>query len=213
MAATYCSMLKKSSLSDKERLSRWEKFQTGILQVGSRDDRRSTDGKMSLSDRLLLDENPTKLNVSKVVLEQWVGDSEPYVTLVIANVSKRTAVGVRPYFSADKRWEFKPTRTSSLFRTGVSIDAGAATQYPVAPLAAFLKKARPPCDSCSLVGVGTTPFPPDEITAAVCQGVNDHEGCDSSYLVVPFGINLEYRSIFDQKESQFFAAFAYFKNL
>jgi hypothetical protein len=213
MASTYCSMLKKSNLTDRERLSRWEKFQSGILHLGSRDETPSTGGKLSFSDRLLLDENPTKLRVSKVVLEKWVGDAEPYVTLQIENVSKRTAVRVKPYLSADTRWKFKPTQTSSLFKTGVSIDAGAITQYPVAPVTAFVEKVRPPCNGCSLIGVGLTPFPPDEIMAAACLGGSEEGPCNTGFLTVPFGINLEYRSIFDQTQSQFFAAFAYFKSL
>lgn len=213
LASTYCSMLQRADLSDKERLSRWERFQNGILHIGSQDDGSDKSKKISLSDRLLLDENPTKLAISKVVLERWVGDTEPYVTLEIENVSKRTAVGVTPHFSGDKRWTFVPTRTSSLFRAGVSIGPGSLTQYPVAPVSAFVDKVHPPCDNCVLVGVGLSPYPSHDVTAAVCGDVNNQEQCTSSLFSVPFAINLEYRSIFDQKESQFFAAFAYFRPL
>ncbi|AFT90263.1 hypothetical protein [Paraburkholderia phenoliruptrix] len=141
MSATYCSMLKKSNLTDRERLSRWEKFQNGILHIGSADPTMPQNTKLSFADRLLLDENPTKLTVSKIVLEQWVGDSEPYVTLQIQNISKRTAMGVKPWLSAESRLTFEPTRTAALFRTGVSIDGGGMTQYPVAPVSAFVVSA------------------------------------------------------------------------
>ena len=213
LAATYCSMLQKADLSDKDRLSRWEKFQNGILHIGNQDRGAAKKEKLSFSDRLLLDENPTKLAISKVVLERWVGDTEPYVTLEIANVSKRSAVGVKPYFSGDKRWTFEPTRTSSLFRTGVLIEPGSLTQYPVAPLTAFVSKIHPPCQSCALVGVGLSPNPSDDVAKAACGDLNGPGPCISSVVSVPFAINLEYQSIFEQKESQLIAAFAYFKAL
>ncbi|MEM5312328.1 hypothetical protein [Paraburkholderia sp. JHI869] len=212
MSATYCSMLKKSNLTDRDRLSRWEKFQNGILHIGSADQTTPKNTKLSFADRLLLDENPTKLTVSKIVLEQWVGDSEPYVTLQIQNISKRTAIGVKPWLSAETQLTFEPTRTASLFRTGVSIDGGDMTQYPVAPVSAFVGRLRP-CNDCSLVGVGLTPLPPDDIMAAACQASDDNERCAEGLLAIPFGINLRYRSIFDQSQTQFFAAFAYFKIL
>lgn len=213
LAATYCSMLKADSLNDKERLSRWGKSQSGILHIGNENGRAVKNEKMSFSDRVLLDENPTKLVVSNLVLERWVGVTGLSVTLEIANVFKRTAIAVTPRFSGDKRWDCQPTRTSSLFQTGVSIGSGSLTQYPVAPVTAFVDQIHAPCESCVLVAVGLSPYPSDNVTAAVCADRDNREQCVARLLSVPFAINLEYRSIFEQKESQFFAAFAYFKML
>lgn len=56
----------------------------------------------SIFNIVVKDENPTKLDVSEITIEKWIGDSKPYITANVKNVTKRTAISVIPTFLGEK---------------------------------------------------------------------------------------------------------------
>jgi hypothetical protein len=166
---------------------------------------------LSISDKVMKDDNPTKLKIEKVELKHWLGDSEPYVTVVIKNTSSRTALRVIPSFvGEDGYWKFTPTKTSSLYANGVAIESQAVTEFPVAPVSEFLRKLQPRCPGCYLVAIDNDANIPDHIQATLCkQSEMVAEGCQVSSLSTPTPITIRYKTIFDEKAEKFTSQFTY----
>ena len=63
---------------------------------------------ISIQEKIAKDDNKTNLTIDKIEIKNWLGDSEPYITIVIRNTSNRTALNVIPTFtSQNKAWQFK----------------------------------------------------------------------------------------------------------
>lgn len=166
---------------------------------------------LTVSDKVVKDDNPTELQIAQIKLQHWVGDSEPYVTVAIKNISKRTALSVVPSFlGEDKEWEFSPTKTSSLYQNGIAISAQETTEFPIAPVSEFLRKIQLRCPSCYLAAIGMEANIPDSLTAEVCeQLLNKNGSCQFSGLSTPVPISIRYKTIFDETAQQTIFAFAY----
>lgn len=166
----------------------------------------------SVSDLVLKDNNPTKLEISEIKIKTWLGDSEPYITVSVKNVSKRTAINVIPSFQGAKDpWYFTPTKASTAFQNGLLIEPQSTMEFPVAPVSEFLIKTAQDCAGCYLMGVDKDANIPISYTLKACQNKNP---CELSSLSKPFGLNLHYKNIFNEPVHQFVVLFSYFsKNL
>lgn len=226
LAATYCAMLRESRISDPEKLDRWELFQERVLNLQKKLPTKSvtqgvtrqskTSGTspatpISLSDRVLKDDNPTKLQIERVEIKDWLGDSEPYVTVAIKNSSKRTALSVRAaFFGEEGDWTFTPTKTSTVFANGVSIEPQGTTEFPIAPVSEFLQKLQTRCAGCYLAAIGKEANFPDELLAKVCEPPLKTGGfCSVSSLSTPTWVVIRYGTIFDEKTEQRSSMFSY----
>ena len=163
----------------------------------------------SFSELVTKDDNPTKLEITDITIKKWLGDSEPYITVKINNVSKRTAIGVIAKFQGEKDlWQFTPTKTATLFQSGVSIPAQSSLEFPVAPLSEFLLKI-PNNQKLHFIGLGVNPNIPFSYTQKECQNLNP---CQIYMESKPVGFNLNYTNIFNEPVHQFFSIFTYFSS-
>jgi hypothetical protein len=226
LAATYCAMLRDSRISDTEKLDRWELFQEQVLNLQRKvPTKKATQGRthqgktsggapvvpFTVSDRVLMDDNPTKLQIEKIEIKKWLGDSEPYITVAIKNASKRTALSVIPTFvGQESDWKFTPTKTSTVFASGVSIEAQGTTEFPVAPVSEFLQKLQARCAGCYLVAIGNEVNMPDQLMVKICEQPLEISGsCSISRLSTPTPVVVRYRTIFDEKSEQLSSMFTY----
>lgn len=161
----------------------------------------------SISDVVIKDENPTKLEVSEITIEEWVGDSEPYITVNVKNVSKRTAISVIPTLQSEKDiWQFTPTKTGTAFQSGLSIEPQSSMKFPIAPVSEFLPKVVQDCEGCNLMGLGQEANTPSSYMFKVCENKNP---CVLSSRAVPIALNFHYKNIFNEPIHQLFIVFAY----
>jgi hypothetical protein len=161
----------------------------------------------SISDVIVKDENQTKLEVSEITIEKWLGDSEPYITVNVKNVSKHTAISVIPTFQSEKDiWQFTPTKTGTVFQSGLSIESQSSMKFPIAPVNEFLPKVVKNCEGCNLMGLGLEANTPSSYMFKVCENKNP---CELSSRAVPIGLNFHYKNIFNEPIHQFFVVFAY----
>ena len=155
------------------------------------------------------DENPVKLEIADISIKQWLGDSEPYITVNIKNASKRSAINVLATFQGEKdSWQFTPTKTATQFQSGVSIPAQSSLEFPIAPISEFLLRM-PNSQKLHFVGLGVNPNIPFSYSQKECQNLNP---CQLQMEAKPVGFNLNYKNIFNEPVHQFFSVFTYFSS-
>ncbi len=166
---------------------------------------------ISISEKIAKDDNHTKLTIEKIEIKKWLGDTEPYITITIRNPSKRTALNVTPSFTGKNRvWTFTPTKTSSLYQKGLTIEAQTTSEFPIAPVSEFLYKIQQDCLGCYLTAIGTTANVPQQPMNSLCEKDLETKGhCDISAYSIPTPVIIKYKTIFDDDIEQFISVFTY----
>ncbi len=125
----------------------------------------------------------------------------------VQNVSKRTAISVIPTFQGEKEiWKFTPTKTSTAFKSGLSIESQSSLKFPIAPVNQFLTKVIKDCEDCKLMGLGKHANTPSSYMFQVCENKNP---CELSSIALPIGLNFYYKNIFNESVQEFLTVYAY----
>lgn len=179
-------------------------------------------------ERYLVATNPTELEVSKITLEQWYGDTEPFITAYIRNSSKlpaeRVDIGVvKPKHRGQKESQRLALRSSRALsdvpasaRKQIFIQQGAEISFPVgAQSELFQHLNADDLRNLQFLGVGMSNDVPreiDEIFRQQSTHVNSHGlPCSSvAYQKKTLAILLKYQTIFGQKRVRLFPLYFYF---
>lgn len=164
------------------------------------------------SDRVVKDDNPTKIEMDKISVEQWPGDNEPFVTVHLQNPSKRTALAVSSKFhEGSSDLSFSPTKTSNLFqRPDLSIESGHSLNIPLAPISEFLSIFKEKCPGCYLLGIGKEAHLPFDVSQEICKTKLDRGlQCQTNYTAYSIGVVMNYTTIFGDKTSETDIVFVY----
>lgn len=166
----------------------------------------------SPTDRVVKDDNPTKIELAGISVEQWLGDHEPFVTVYLQNPSRRTAHSVSVKFRQGSfDLSFSPTQTSNLFqRNDISIEAGQTLKIPSAPVSEFLATFNAKCPGCYMLGVGKEANMPISISEEICRPrLNKGLPCQTNYSAYPIGVVKDFETIFGDKVSEMNIVFVY----
>lgn len=159
--------------------------------------------KLSAVDKLVIDQNPTKIVISGVSKEP-VGPNKEAVFLTLANNSTVTARNVRVYLynHLSSRVSIAEPFANGLEGSGVSIPAGESRRYRISDVDDYENLFNPENPESSLLRVSTevqdeAPFELATLACGVDQwGVRPCEFDSTGLSTV---VNLRYGSIFGQK--------------
>ncbi len=164
------------------------------------------------ADRVVKDDNPTKIELAEISIEQWLGDREPFVTIHLRNPSKRTALSVSAKFhEGSSDLTFSPTNTSNVFRSAdLSIEPGHILKIPSAPVSEFLATFKAKCPDCYLIGIGQEANLPLSLSEEICRPkLEKGLACQTDYKAYPIGVINSFTSIFGDKSSEMNIVFVY----
>jgi hypothetical protein len=164
------------------------------------------------ADRVVKDENPTKIELTQITVEQWLGDREPFVTVYLRNPSKRTATAVSSKFhEGSSDLTFSPTQTSNIFqRQDLVIESGNTLKIPSAPISEFLGVFKTKCPGCYLLGIGKKTEMPMALSEDICRPKLDRGlPCETDYKAYPIGVVKNFTTIFGDKASEMDIVFVY----
>jgi hypothetical protein len=166
----------------------------------------------SSAEIIAKDDNPTKLQITRFEISQWVGDNEPSLTVELKNTSLRTALSLSINLQGQVDiWRFTPSRTSSIFQKPLSLEAGATLKVPAAPISEFRSKFVSTCKDCRLIGAGLHSEVPAELIANLCEPeMQRNNRCQISTLSSPFVTTIKYKTIFGDENTLNSVTFAYF---
>ena len=159
-------------------------------------------------EALLVEENPTRLEMKELKVMPFLGDSEPYLTLEVANVSKLTAkdlklsvlLPIRVGQSQSEVAEFTPSRCIDINSIpNYSISGNTTQLIPFASESEAHEKLSGEFISYRLVGVGLSPNIPAELTQQIREKNPSMNFTRISVQVKGFGILLTWSSIFGQE--------------
>jgi len=166
----------------------------------------------SPADKVLKDDNPTKIELVQISIEQWLGDSEPFITIHLDNPSKRTALSVSSNFrEGSSDLKFSPTKTSTVFQgAGLSIEPGKTLAIPAAPVSEFLSTFKNKCAGCYMLGIGKEAKMPLSLSEEICHPkLESGGGCYTDYTSYPIAVINHFTTVFGDKESDTNIVFAY----
>jgi hypothetical protein len=164
------------------------------------------------ADRVVMDDNPTKIELAQITVEQWLGDREPFVTVHLRNPSKRSALAVSSQFhEGSSDLKFSPTETSNIFqRPDLSIESGHTLKIPSAPVSEFLATFKAKCPGCYLLGIGKESHLPFSLSEEICRPKLDKGlPCQTNYTAYPIGLMKNFTTIFGGKASEMDIVFVY----
>lgn len=159
--------------------------------------------KLSAQDLLVIDKNPTKLDIVAVEKEKY-SPTDEMVTISIKNSSNVTAKNVRVdfYNYHSKRFTNDDKYSNGINGSGVDISAGETRKYKIASLNTYKNFFNPEAPGAQLLNVSkknqsaTTP----ELQAIVCGKTNGEIApCDFSYSTRSTVVDIKYGSIFGQR--------------
>lgn len=159
--------------------------------------------KLSAADKLVIDQNPTKVTITGVS-KKPVGPNKEAVFLTLTNNSKVTARNVRVYLynHLGTRVSTAEPFTNGMEGSGVSIHAGESRQYRLSDVSDYENLFNPETPGASLLRVSTqvqdeAPFELATLACGVDQwGVRPCEFDSTGLSTI---VNLRYGSIFGQK--------------
>ena len=171
-------------------------------------------------ERYLEFSHPTELKLSGVTIQNWLGDSEEYLTLNIANESTLPAVDVSiqvlvPTALGDspaKPQRFTPSHAFPPALTKhLAIPANQSTNIAVAPISELTAAlSLPPPAGYQLVGVGLSPNMPDALT----QQVKEQNRITSSgiveFVAKPIAVDLQFKTVFGGKNGLLTGVYLYY---
>ncbi|WP_426221111.1 hypothetical protein [Pseudomonas sp. DWRC2-2] len=180
-----------------------------------------TDSLSKMQEALLVEENPTRLEVKDLRLELFLGDTEPYLTLEVENTSKLTAKEIELSVLIPKKEgqtqseiiKFTPSKCIDISSIpNYSISAGSTQLIPFAPESEAHKVLSRELNTYRLVGIGLSPNIPDGLTRQIRE--RDHSIFFPVLSVesIGFGISLTWSSVLEQKMKTTFGAFLYLWN-
>jgi hypothetical protein len=180
-----------------------------------------TDSFSKMQEALLIEENPTHLEVKDLRLESFLGDTEPYFTLEVKNTSKLTATDIKlsvlmPKKEGQSQSEiirFTPSQCIDISSIpNYSISPGSTQLIPFAPRSEAHKALSRELNTYRLVGIGLSPNIPEGLTGKIRE--RDHSIFFPVLSVesIGFGISLTWSSVLDQKMKTTLGAFLYLWN-
>ncbi|OGB27201.1 MAG: hypothetical protein A3I66_11655 [Burkholderiales bacterium RIFCSPLOWO2_02_FULL_57_36] len=180
------------------------------------------------SERYLVATNPTEIQVPRVTMEDWYGDSEPFFTAYIANSSRLPAERVRVRILAPRKPGEKQSRalvfkrSAALQSVNIGLDSalfmpqGTELKLPLGSRSELLAAIdRSDILDYDFIGIGTMPEIPAAIkNAFVAESTittNDvSSSVGSAFANRTLGIEIRYTTIFDQKITRLFPVNLYF---
>lgn len=181
----------------------------------------SSDSLSKKQEALLLEENPTRIDVKELRFMSFLGDSERYLTLEVENVSKLTAkdvklsvlLPIRDGQSQSEVAEFTPSKCININAIpNYSIPGGTSQLIPFAPESEAHEKLSREFNSYRLVGVGLSPNMPHELMQQIRERDPSIHLPMVSMQAIGFGILLKWSSIFEQEMNTTQGAFLYLWN-
>jgi hypothetical protein len=181
---------------------------------------KNFDGAVINIERYLEFSNPTTLKIADVTLQSWLGDSEDYLTLNLANDSTLPALNVSVQLFAPTEPAGSPAKPiratpSHAFppplMKHLAVGAKQSTSIAVAPVSELVGALSPPPPAgYQLIGVGLSPNLPDTLVQRV-KDLNGITGSGSVELVAkPIGANLHFQTIFGGKNALLTGVYLYF---
>ncbi|MNJ54844.1 hypothetical protein D3C77_503050 [compost metagenome] len=176
----------------------------------------STDSLANKQEALLVEENPTRLEVKDLRFESFLGDSEPYLTLEVENVAKLTAHNIKldifvPVKDAQAaQVSFSPSQCININAIpNYSISGGSSQLIPIAAQSEAHEKLSRDLNPWRLVGVGLSPNIPEDITQQINQRDPSVFLPMLSVNSIGFAISLKWSSIFGQEMKKTFGGYLY----
>lgn len=177
----------------------------------------NTDSLANKQEALLVEENPTRLEVKDLRFESFLGDSEPYLTLEIENATKLTAQNIKldifvPVKDAQAaQVNFSPSQCINIDAIpNYSISGGSSQLIPFAALSEAHEKLSRDLNPWRLVGVGLSPNIPEDITQQIRQRDPSVFLPMLSVESLGFAISLTWSSIFGQEMKKTLGGYLYF---
>lgn len=177
-----------------------------------------TDSLSKKQEALLVEQNPTLLEITNIRSQHFLGDAEPYLTLEIKNTSKLVAREIGISIIAAKQngqaqseeIKFTPSKCLDIKSIpGYAIASGTTQLIPFAPESEAYKLVGGDCTTHRLIGVGFSANVPDELI----QKIREYDQSLSLRMIsiktIAFCISLKWSSILEQKMNTTFAAFLY----
>ncbi len=164
------------------------------------------DTEMLPSEKLVIDSHKTKIVIDRIELKSFYKVNEPYVVMVIKNISDVTARNVSVSFVSDSGEIFaQQDGVRELWRhKNLAIESQKEAYIPVAPLSEYTEEISEKNRNAKLLkfrlpDVAEAPF---EINSQVCGNDQDIIGCSYETIQRSTVVNISYESIFNEKISQ-----------
>lgn len=162
------------------------------------------DKNVSFYDRLIRDQHPTKLTVSKLEILQFTGANEPYMVVIVKNVSDVTANNVNVKFLSTSGKEIQGMQNiNQLYRgKNLAVRAGQEQVIPIAPVSQYVEMIYPEDSNARIIDFISSDERIDQASLQnrICSTVkSDFNSCTYQAILRPLIIELSYDSIFDEK--------------
>lgn len=166
---------------------------------------------MGIQDAVLKSQNPTEIELTSISTKHWVGDNEPYLTLVFENYSKNTAYKFSAKLNINNiEQNFTPTKTSTYYKLKtISVGPGEKLHLPIAPLSEIEKSISTERYFNTILGFGKRANMPIEYQEKINSKYRKNSSLYTSAISYPFLLNINYETIFKTEKNEYVTLFAY----
>lgn len=170
-------------------------------------------------EALIQAKNPTKLAVTGLNIQSFLGDSEPFLTVEVENISELEATNLEvsiilPVQQGEKESKvatFTPSKCIDLTKMNNAVlPAGEKLPVPVAPISEANRILSRDFIGQTLVGVGLSPEIPAELPKIIRSKLTDCALPCISINSIGFGVQVKWKSIFEQQHSLVTCGFLYY---
>lgn len=156
----------------------------------------------SYDNRLLEEQNPTKLVIQRVELVQLWGSGEPYVVIFLKNTSKLTALNVKVGYIINNEAKFKlPDGVREKWNIdNLAINPGEEGTFPIAPLSEYISTIFPENPTARLIKMASE-NKSFSFKEQICEEAKqDYTSCNYKSTTFSSVIKISYKTIFDKRK-------------